>query len=188
MIVLRVKEKGHLLNIPGMKAVRSPVEIDISKHKVELIIINLKRHGIKNYEIVKVDDSPVKKIKKDKEVYVEDKYKGDINNRFNKLEKMIHDVLQNKGNIDQNREQITNKLEVLEGLTRSLLKKQKDEMLKEKILKEEPEIEELEKTFIPEIDTKGMILKGDFVKTTVQQDKVDQDDIDLLSKLLGKKV
>jgi len=33
-----------------------------------------------------------------------------------------------------------------------------------------------------------MVIKGESTKVTIQQDKVDQDDVDLLSKLLGNKV
>jgi len=189
MIVLKVKERGHLINIPGMVSVRSPVEIDITKHEINLVITNLRKQGIKNYKITEKDDShPVKKLNKTKEFYVENNYRKEINNKFNNLENMISDLISNKvGNLDQNLEQITDKLEVLDSLTRDLLKKQRDEILTEKVLKEEPTIEELEKTFIPNIDIDDMEMKGESTKITVQQDEVDQDDIDLLSKLLGGK-
>jgi len=189
MIVLKVKERGHLINIPGMVSVRSPVEIDITKYEINLVITNLRKQGIKNYKITEKDDRhPVKKLNKTKEFYVENSYRKEINNRFNNLENMISDLTSNKvGNLDQNREQITDKLEVLESLTRDLLKKQRDDILTEKVLKEEPKIEELEKTFIPNIDIDDMEMKGESTKITIQQDKVDEDDIDLLSKLLGNK-
>jgi hypothetical protein len=187
MIVLRVKEKGHLISIPGMNPVRSPVEVDISKFNMDLIVTKLRSQGIKNYEITEKDDDPIKKVEKKEKDVVDKSYKQEINKRFNGLEKMIYELVENKyGNIDENKEQITDKLDLLESLTRDLLTKQRDVILTEKLLEKEPEIEEMDR-FIPEVNTKGMILKGSNTKTTIQQDDIDQDEVDLLSKLLDKK-
>jgi len=191
MTVLKVKEKGHLLNIPGLMPVRSPVEINIRKCNIDLVITSLRRQGIKSYEIIETDDKSVKKVERKqsvKTVVEEDKsYKEEINKKFSNLENMISELIVNRtGNTDENKEQITDKLDTLEVLTRHLLNKQRDDMLEEKLLKDEPEIEELDK-FIPEVNIKGMELKGNTTKTTIQQDEVDPDNLDLLSKLLDTK-
>lgn len=191
MIVLKIKEKGHLIDIPGMLPVRTPVEMNINKCKVDLVITSLRRQGIKNYEITEIDNVPTKKVKPEqspKMVVKEDKsYRHEINKKFSNLEKMISELVINRtGNTNENKEQITDKLETLELLTRQLLDKQLGEMLEEKLTKDEPEIEELEK-FIPDVDIKGMEIKGKTTKITIQQDEVDQDDVDLLSRLLKKK-
>jgi len=191
MIVLKVKEKGHLLNIPGMIPVRSPVEINISKFNVDLVITSLRKQGIKNYEITESDDTSDKKIerKQPAEIVVkEDKfYREEINKKFTNLENMISELVKNRtGNTNENKEQITDKLDTLELLTRHLLNKQRDDILEEKLSKDEPEIEELDK-FIPKVNIKRMELKGKTTKTIIKQDEVDPDDVDLLSQLLDKK-
>lgn len=193
MIVLKVKEKGHLINIPGIPPVRSPVEIDISKCNVQTVITKLRSQGIRSYEIIEKQHESKKKTEKkeqEKKLTEEDKtYKKEINKRLNNLEKTISDIVStNVGNEIENKEQITEKLETLEILTKELLKKQKTIILDEKLTKGEPEVEELVSTFIPEVDISGMKLQGKTTQKVVQQDKeVDSDDVDLLSQLLGKK-
>ena len=92
-------------------------------------------------------------------------------------------------------EQITDKLNKLETLTQKILEKdikvvervvqQSVKKTKAKKFEDEPEIEELDTTFIPNIDTSKMKLKGKS-KKTVKQDKHDIDDsADLLSRIMG---
>ncbi|GAG25673.1 unnamed protein product, partial [marine sediment metagenome] len=84
-----------------------------------------------------------------------------------------------------NSEQITNKLENLEKLSEVIIRKQ-TVVVKDVKYSDEPEIEELDDKFIPEIDIEGMSIKGSTIKT-IQSDSDDADEAaDLLSSIVKK--
>jgi selenocysteine-specific translation elongation factor len=98
-----------------------------------------------------------------------------------------------QGNDSSNSEQINKKLEILESIALKLLEKEplvihggtEEVKIKKKI--DEPEIEELEETFIPSIDTSKMKMKGSSSKTKTTSNKMDIDDsVDLLSRIIGQ--
>jgi ribosomal protein L5 len=198
-IILKIKDKGHLVEIPGVAPFRTPAKINVTTADIRNIIGHLKACGIEEYEIIASTD------KGDKEVYTQEdfelpkkevsksdseNYKKQIDKRFNKLEKMIVNLAAKKvSNPNNNKEQITNKLEKLELIAQKIL----DEAnVREVIYTKIPgkidvdNIEELEDAYIPEVDISDMKM----VSTGVETLKQDADDIedaaDILSNLTGK--
>lgn len=194
MIVLKVKEKGTLVDIPGTKKARSPAEIDISKVDINFVSMYLRKQGIENYQIVSITDSgedevfpvkPVIVVKKDKTKKKDDGWKDNIESRFNKLENLlIHFLGKKQSEPSVNSEQITNKLEKLEKLSEEIISKQKTVVTSSSVDSDEPKVEELDDKFIPEIDIEGMSMKGSTIKT-IQSDNDDADEAaDLLSSIV----
>ena len=192
MIILKVKEKGTLVDIPGTKKVRSPVEIDISKVDINFVTMYLRKQGIENYEIVSVTDTgereiypvkPVIVVKRDKKN--DENWKDNIEARFNKLESLLINFFGKKqNNPSVNSEQITDKLEKLEKLSEEIIRKQQTVVTTGISRNDEPQIEELDEKFIPGIDIEGMSLKGSTIKI-VQSDSDDADETaDLLSSIV----
>lgn len=187
MILLKVKDKGTMVDIPGTKKVRAPADIDITKVDINFVTMYLRKQGIQHYEIVsdtgekEVLPSGTMSSKKKKK---DDGWKDNIESRFGKLESLIINLLGKKqSNPEANSEQITNKLEKLEKLSEEIIRKQSVGI---PIVKgsDEPEIEELDEKFIPEIDIDGMSIKGSTTKT-LQSDSEDADETaDLLSSIV----
>jgi len=198
MLILKIKDKGMYLEIPGTLPTRSPAEIDISKCDLISVSTYLRKQGIKNYQILSLsgDDAKIRRglpAPKMQDASIDQKV---INKRFTRLEEMVEQLLQKQvGNDDQKSEQITDKLKNLEELAKKLLDKEpviqrvvevssKSQPKTKK--KPEPKIEELEDTFIPSIDVSNMKMKGGS-KKTIKQDKMDLDDsADLLSRIMGQ--
>lgn len=193
MLTLIIREKGHFIEIPGLPPFRTPVEANISHISMHLVVSKLQAQGIKKFEIVS-DTKGKERVLTQRDFNVskksdrEDKKKKNYEERFNKLETLLGKLLENQvSEPSQNKEQITNKLSSIEKL---LKKKQKTKVVhvtdKKTTAKEkEPVVEELEDTFIPEIDLDGMHMKGKASKKTVKQDKNDIDDsADLLSRIM----
>lgn len=184
------------MEIPGLKPTRTPVEIDITKCNLSMVSVYLRKQGIVDYEIYSKSDITKEKEEINiEEIEIPNVDKQSINKRFSKLENMMSKLLKKEqGHDSSNSEQITRKLEVLERIALKLLEKDpiviqgdKQEIkVKKKI--DEPEIEELNETFIPSIDTSKMKLKGSSSKTkTINRDKIDLDDsADLLSRIMGQ--
>ena len=191
MIILKVKQKGSVVDIPGINKVRTPAEVDISKIDINFVTIYLRKQGIYDYEIISVTDTgareilptqiPIVKKGKTKD---DGKWKDSIENRFNKLESMLINFLGRKqSNSGVNSEQITDKLEKLEKLSEEIIRKQTVVTSGVKH-SDEPQIEELDDKFIPDIDIDGMSMKGSTIKT-IQSDSDDADETaDLLSSIV----
>jgi hypothetical protein len=194
MLILKIKEKGMYVEIPGALPTRTPAEIDISRCNLSAVDMYLRKSGIKNYQILSVDSEG--KVTIPKPVHMKDASLNQktINKRFSHLEKMVAQLLdKNRDDRNKNSEHITDKLDKLELLAQKLLEKEpkivervvKVERNGKKKFEDEPEIEELDAKFIPKIDTSKMKLKGGS-KKTVKQDKFDIDDsADLLSRIMG---
>lgn len=191
MITLRVKEKGHLIEIPGLAPFRTPADIDVSKIGIRKVIGHLQVNGITEYEIVAIgpkgdrevynrhDFEPKKKKKK------VDPYKKEIESRFDKLENMILSLFtrEKKRNDDLNKEQITETLDRLERMSEEILKERKTVGV---IYKESKRKVDDEVAFIPKIDIEGLKLRSSSVKSLKQDQKEAIDDAaDSLSNLLG---
>jgi hypothetical protein len=191
MLILKIKQKGLYVEIPGTLPSRTPVEIDITKCNISIVDAYLRKNGITNYQImssaneIKVDPQPPK---------IEDSSIDQrlINKRFTNLEKMMLKLLEKQqANPTQNSEQITDKLEKLEALTNKILRKNKENSIKDprtiiKRTNDEPEIQELDDTFIPSINTSKMKIKS-ASKKAIKQNKHDIDDsADLLSRIMGQ--
>jgi len=178
MLVLRIEEKGRVIEFPGLSLFRTPADIDISKVDIEKLIIYLKSNGIKKYKIIDLKNK--EKIKKKKS----DPYES----RFSRIEKMLSMLLQKETrNEDENKEQITEKLDQLEKLSKELLKREpKTVIIKDKVSKKKEDEDEFER-FIPEVDIGNMKLTSSSVES-LKGDKGETDNAaDALSKILGGK-
>lgn len=198
MINLIIKEKGHLIDIPGLAPFRTPANVDISRIDIRKVIGHLKVNGIQNYRVVAEDqkgatikvytakDFSTKKKKK-KAV---DPNKNEYESRFNKLEKMLSMLLEKETrNDNKNKEQITEKLDQLEQLSKELLRRKP-----EKVIYRDNKGQTLEKDededvvrFIPEADISGMKIKSSSIKSVKEEKEGLDDAADALSKFLGGK-
>ena len=188
MLILKIKEKGFYLDIPGATPARSPAEIDITRCNLSVVSTYLKKQGIYEYQIYTKSDAPKeKKTLESHQSLKSTPTTKETDKRFSKLEKIVGKLIEKEeGKPESKKEQIADKLETLEFLVRESLKQNKKEILVEKIKNKEPEIEELDDKFIPDIDITNMKMKGGS-KEKVKQDKVDLDDnADLLSRIMGQ--
>lgn len=182
---LKIKEKGLVIEIPGLPPTRTPADINISNVDLNLVIAHLRKNGISNYEIVSVigdGTEQVVSIPQDLKKKVKEKYPSDpsVDKRFDRLESMMIDLLKQKreSKTNPNQEQITNKLDNLE----KLIERQKYAVVPSTD-SDEPKIEELDERFIPEIDVEGMSLKGDTGKIDLERDESADEAADLLSSI-----
>ncbi len=194
MIMLKITEKGHYIEIPGMSPFRSPVEANISHVSINLVVSRLKAQGIKKFEIVSdtkgketvMTQNDFKTDNRSLEKRKEDNYEK----RFNKLELLIAKLVNKKvGDTTPVQEQITNKLSSIE----ELLKKKAttkvvhvtEKKSKKKDKRNEPIVEEMEDIFIPDINIDGLHMRGNGTQEIIEQDKADIDDsADLLSRIM----
>lgn len=61
MVKLLIKTKGMFINIPGLIPFRTPVEVDITKVNINLVISELKKNGIERYRIISDDSISLEK-------------------------------------------------------------------------------------------------------------------------------
>ena len=52
MVILKIIEKGHYIEIPGMPPFRTPVEANITHISINLVVSKLQSQGIKTFEII----------------------------------------------------------------------------------------------------------------------------------------
>jgi len=194
MITLRIKKKGHFIDIPGMPPFRTPVEANISHISISLVVSALKSQGVTKFEIISDTVGKERVLtqkdfitkKKDIKEYEKENYKD----RFNKLEFLMNKLLRKQASeTPLNKEQITNRLNSIERLLKKkesvrIIRVTKDQDENGKIEKE-PKVEELEDIFIPNIDLEGFEIKGEASQKSIKQDKLDIDDsADLLSRII----
>lgn len=182
MILLKIKDKGMFIEIPGIKPFRSPGEVDISKTNINNVFVFLKKNGIQNFEIISSDSDSVSQpknvnvTKKKKQPNTIPKLaKNDtMDEKFSKLEEMLEMLIEKDKDVDySNLEQNTTK--VTKTTSKPVVKKNK-----------EPKIEELEDTFIPDIDISNIKIKG-ASNSSIKKDNIDLDNsADLLSRIMGQ--
>lgn len=198
MLILKILKKGLYIEIPGTLPTRTPAEIDISKCNLSVVDAYLRQSGIKNYQILSAvtDEEHTPQLPSMEDSSINQRV---INRRFSNLENIVGKLLEKQKDAKKtNSEQITNKLNNLEELTKKILEKDLDvtekksqisarhPMLKIGKIIDEPQIEELDDKFIPNIDVSNMKMKGKS-KKTIKQDKMDIDDnVDLLSRIMGQ--
>ena len=161
MLILKIRQKGLYVELPGTLPARTPVEINITNCNISIVDTYLRKNGINNYEIYSTTEKQIqhKKIKKEDSSINQKTF----NNRFSRLEKMLMQLLEKEPKVVK-------------------------EVIKTKVrrFEEEPNIEELDEIFIPEIDTSNMKMKGNS-KQAVKQDKNDLDDsAELLSRIMSQ--
>lgn len=179
MIKLKVIQKGIFLEIPGIKPIRTPAEVDITNIDITLVLSYLRKNGINRYQIISEDEkTKIKEIITETDIKKKTKYDSDIDKKINNLESMMTKLLelqQAKSKLDL--EQIPKRFNQLET-------KVNNNISKEKIKK--PEIEELDLSFIPEIDLSTMEVKGTTTHNVINQENEDlEDKADLLSRLIN---
>lgn len=195
MLILKIKQKGLYVEIPGALPTRTPADIDITRCNLSAVDMYLRRTGITDYQIASSSKSDpiMPKPPQMKDGSIDQQV---INKRFSQLEKMIEQLVEKQqANKPKNSEQITDKLDKLEALSKQILEKNPDivdrvvqvsNKKSTKRFKDEPVIEELDSKFIPSIDISKMKMKGG-AKKTVKQDKSDIDDsADLLSRIMSQ--
>lgn len=191
MVTLKIREKGHFLEIPGMTAFRTPVEVDITPVSIPLVLSTLRSSGIEKFEIV--SDTPGKQqiITQDDflpEPKKKEKPKDEIAllDKLSKIESLLNFVISKKEvNNGENKEQILKRLQKIEELV-----ERKEPIIEEfefpkfkKEKKVKPIVEDL--PFIPEINIKGSKIKSS--QESVEQDHDNIDNYaDLLSSLTRK--
>lgn len=192
MIKLKVKEKGNMIQIPGIAPFRTPAEIDISHVKLHLVVSSLNSSGINDYEIIaKEDKKEIVYTKDDFELprKVEESHPDldDINERFNKIEGILKNLVKkatSKKSLPE--EQITNKLIALEELSKKILEKESVKEIVYTSSKDSsggPVIEDLDDDlYVPEIYIDDMELKGSASETVGKVDDVEEA-ADMLSRL-----
>lgn len=195
MITLNIKERGHLIDIPGMAPFRTPATVDISKGDVKTIVGYLRVCDITDYEIIASNDSGAKEIYNSKDfniVKTKKSVKQKIakpdkksENRMNRMEKMIEEMHKNSINdYPEKVEQTTNQIEQFKKAVLDTIKSINIKNVDTKSIMDE--LEDDVEPFIPEIDVEGMTLKGGGDHKTVKKDKGSADAADALSKLLNK--
>lgn len=187
MIILKIKEVGHSVEIPGLPITRSPVDIDISKVDLRLVLMYLKNAGISNYDIVSGVKPPKKVERKAKPPIKKIKEKSNdstnIDDRFNRIERMLVKLSKKTmGNTDPNKEQIINKLNELD---KKIDEVQPATFIHKSSVKGEPDIEEFE-AFIPDIDVSDMKLTSSDSIQKIKQDDDLEDTADILAGLMKK--
>ncbi|HUU87797.1 MAG TPA: hypothetical protein VMX17_08600 [Candidatus Glassbacteria bacterium] len=191
MITLKIKDAGHTVAIPGLQVVRTPVTLDISKLDIRVVSMYLKTSGIDKYEIVAKTPQGLKEIYTNKDFDIVEPRKSepkeDLNKKFEKLEKMMEILLsRGVGNIIPDREQINNKLDILENLLKDGIQFVDKTPARRKIVKgDELKIEELD-SFIPEVDIGDMKLSSDNIKKVKKDDDSLEDSADMLSGLMRR--
>jgi len=197
MITLNIREKGHLLEIPGLKSFRTPAKVDISKGDIRTIVGHLKVCDITDYEIVASNDGATEVYKpkdfntiqpKVVKKIIHKKSDKKLEKRLIQLEKMVLEL--SKKPVDdspKNVEQTTNQTEQFQKQILDAIKNinvgggSNDQSLERKGKKQ---IDDEPAPFIPEIDTEGMKLKNQGDHKIVKKDKGSNDAADALSKLL----
>ena len=57
MLKLNIKQKGLLLNLPGISVVRTPAEVRISSKNLNEVISYLNANGVEDYKVVSFVDN-----------------------------------------------------------------------------------------------------------------------------------
>lgn len=194
MIILNIRERGHLIEIPGMASFRTPATVDISKGDIRTIIGHLKVCDITDYEITASNDNGSKEIYNSKDfstakskTKVKQKVKKSdkkLENRIDRIEKMIETLY--KKSADDSPKNIEQKTNDTEQVQKQILNAIKNLNIGDGV-KEIQDAEDDVAPFIPEIDTEGMKLRSQGNTKTIKKDREDTDDAaDALSKLLNK--
>jgi hypothetical protein len=172
-MILKIKKQGLVVNIPGVAPFRTPAEVDISNCKIHLVVLSLKNNGIDDFEIYS---------KEKKQTYKKKDFEGrkttDVEGRLNRIEKMIGKLNdKSDGKKENPEEQITNKLNLLEELSKKILEKENVREIVYTSTKDSdkgPDIEELNDAFIPSIDISEMKLKGSSSEIIGTLDDIDE--------------
>lgn len=160
MIKLIVKQPGLFLTLPGIPAFRTPVEVNITKSDINLVITELRRYGVEDYKIISgIEKKPKTQVETKKEAKSSSKKCGN----FNMMDRRL-------GKIE----------ELLEGfLERNCL------VPKSNIIDSSPNIvvgDIVEDEFIPSIETNHLKIDGEIFMNQNEIDDISEN-VELLSKV-----
>lgn len=189
MIKLIIKQSGFYVDIPGLKQVRTPVELDITNIDINIVILKLRQSGIVDYQIISdsiehkqpvLQGQVIQKSVNEKQILsniqLGQPQNQNVSNDINMLTKLLTDILKEHREKDQ--------------LTFELLKNVKTNNIS---FQQEPEITESitlnedEEVFVPNVSVDNMKIKtsGDYKKDSIS-DGVNES-VELLSTLKKKK-
>jgi non-homologous end joining protein Ku len=167
MIILKIKEPGYTVNIPGFKEIKTPFELDITKSNLNNIIVYLRKSGVTNYEI-KSSSKGTQKLEQKKE------------------EEKIIETITNVIHVKEDNSELKDKINNIENLLDRLIKTkiQSFEVIENKSKKDI----DIEDNFIPSIETDSLTTKGNFSQTTSKMDRDDNvlESANLLKSLRNK--
>jgi len=185
-IILRISERGRFVNIPGMPSFRTPAEIDISRIPVQTVIQSLHLCGVEKYNIVSDDivqkttdlKTHIPEIPRRNKRDNNDELIEKFDKKFSRIESMLQKLAFEKySRKDLSQEQINEHLRRIE----KYLKNGGTVRVSKEVT---PKIDELDETFIPEIDTNDLKLSGMTTEVLEKKSEKDIDDAaDLLSSL-----
>lgn len=197
MITLVIKEKGHLIDIPGIQQFRTPATIDISKGDIRTIVGYLKVCDINDYEIIASNNEekevyrakdfnvqPPKAIEKKKVEKIKD---NSLEKRIDRIEQMIQRLYEKTSNDSGKKvEQTTNQMEQFQRQMLDAIKNIRIGDSKKDLGNTRDDFEDDISPFIPDIDTEGMKIRSQGTHKTIKKEESSDDAVDALSKLLNK--
>ena len=172
MIILVINKPGFFIHIPGLTPTRTPVELDVSKVSIDLVLTYLKSQGITEFQINSSDEitkvyrkydwkNLTKKEQNIKETVV------DINVN-NILERFINSASQPK-EVNINTADLEEKLLLFTKTLEKLISQVPSTIkviggVQQEIKDEVPD----EEKFIPDIKNVEMSIRGSNISTTIE--------------------
>jgi hypothetical protein len=178
MTKLIIKQRGLFISIPGIASFRTPAEVDISNVNLKLVVAELHKIGIREYEIKSKDITSLKNkitsLLSNKEITIIDEKDGIIIDTKNEE---ILNIVKNQAEAMKN----------IEGLLSNLLNSGSKEFVKESVkeskkIKKVEEVEEfipsinINKSKIKGISTSSVKTKSDFKKDAENLTKIDKNE------------
>jgi hypothetical protein len=162
MIILKIKDSGHTIDLPGMHGIKTPTEVNVSKMNIDLVVSILRKNGIQKFEIIGQEKNNeeqkiepiIKKVDIIKEIYVNEK-DYELHNKVNNIENLLADFM----------------------------KDFKNSPVVENVIKKKPKEVDEKVDFIPTIDISGLTSKGTISQTTSKTND-DDNNIEKSAKLL----
>lgn len=194
MLKLKIKDKGLVINLPGMASFRTPAEVNISKLPLNTLVHKLRSESVNEYEIISTigkqrvvyKKTELEKKKKKIQKGLDKDQLDAFSKRFNRLENLILKAINSsfieRSDPNKDMEQIKNKLDHLEKLVGE------KELIRYTTLesnKEEDELAVEDDLFIPDVDVEGMKIKSS-EHITIEKDGDVDEAADLLSEITKK--
>lgn len=174
MVILVINTPGLTITIPGLKTVRSPVEIDISKLNISLVSTYLKGAGITDFHIISnkgIDDKVYKKYNwKDLSKKEQNIKETVVDNTVNSiLERFINSNAQPK-EVNVNTKDLEEKLSIFTKTIEKLIKQVPSTITVTGVVQSSERKDEVpdDEKFIPEIKNGEMSIRGDNIAKTVE--------------------
>jgi hypothetical protein len=163
MVILKVNQPGHVIHLQGLKSVRSPVSIDVTDIDMNYLQTELRKQGLKGYEI----KYSLQEQKHNLPTYTE---KITIIDTTPKLEEMDY------------------KLNTIESLVRELIDRKSEVHIieKEGVGKEEVHTEK-EISFVPTIDF-SVSLSKELDTVEVEKEEISGENLHRIPKGFFKKI